>query len=214
MDRQDAYREFDAFADEAENRFKEIMKNDEKAKELASCYSFYVVKGGAQGAVDKRIVEIFFGNRPFDNVAIVAQDTNGFPQKRNTFLTEQGACLRYERTDMGTVMVTLYPATTENLKQYEDFILYEYVKDPRRLRKNRYNRVHWRAFISYMQCTSIDGKPSFSERARKSWIKVSRKLAVNGKVQQPKLVEGCLLIGRYVITVGLSGFLLALILRT
>lgn len=211
MTRLDAYKHFDLFADQAQESFDTLLKNDARAQELAKRYSFYAIKGGAMGALDKRLVEVFFGQRPFDQVTVLTSGADGgFPTPRTTFVTERGACLRYERTDTGSVVCTLYPASTDSLKQREDLIFYGVVpasslNSPQVLEK------HWRAFISYMECTNIDGTPSLVDRIRVGWLRFIKPLSIKETIHSPEAVAAAKKIGGYVLTIGLSGFLLALI---
>ncbi|MDZ5631879.1 hypothetical protein [Janthinobacterium sp. GMG1] len=211
MTRQEANKQFDIFADNANAVFNELLQADKRAPHLADKYSFYAIKGGAMGGVDKRLVEVFFGARPIDQVTVYGTNGTGFPAPRTTFITERGACLRYERTDSGSVICTLYPATTENQKQVEDFILYETIQNPASLNSKKTVTRHWNAFISYMECTNVDSRATFFDRMRIGWLKFHRPLIINAKSHRPRLNSAAGKIAGYVLTVGLSGFLLAMI---
>ena len=211
MTRQDSYKQFDVFADNAQVIFDELLKTDVRATDLSKRYSFYAVKGGAMGGVDKRLVEVFFGARPFDHVTVLGAEGGGFSSPRTTFMSERGACLRYERTDSGSVVCTLHPAETNNLKQVEEFIFYEVIRNPAILNSKKVVSRHWRAFISYMECTNIDSSSTFSDRVRVGWLRFTRQLSIGAKLQRSRLHAAAERIAGYVLTVGLSGFLLAIV---
>lgn len=211
MNRQGAYAQFERFAENAETVFNEFVSNDARAIKLSQEYSFYAVKGGANGGIDKRIVEIFFGARPFDEVTMLSDNGKGFPAPRTTLLSERGACLRYERMDNGFVLCTLYPATTNNLRHVEDFILLEKIDNPSKLNFKRTISVHWRKFISYMEYTNIETSPHILDRLRVWWLRFTKPLSVDGRIRNRKVFVVFGKIFGYAITVGLSGFLLAIV---
>ena len=189
------------------------MSSDSRATDLKSQYSFYAVKGGASGGIDKRIVEVFFGSRPFDKVTMIASDGQGMPMARETLLSERGACLRYERVDDGSVLCLLYPATTDNLRQEEDFIQLSFRRNAKALSRNWIVKRDWRAFLSYMILTSLDAYPRPTDRARIWWLRLTRKRVVHGQIERPRIVTAAEKVFSYVVTVGLSGFLLVILVQ-
>jgi len=213
MERLRSYCYFECFADRASEQFESFMSSDSRATNLKSQYSFHAVKGGANGGVDKRIVEVFFGCRPFDKVTMIATGGEGIPRPRETLLSEQGACLRYERVDDGSVLCVLYPARTENLRQEEDFIQLSFRRNAKSLSRNWLIKRDWRVFLSYMISTSLDAYPRPTDRARIWWLRLTRKRGVQGQVERPRIATGAERIFSYVVTVGLSGFLLAILVH-
>lgn len=211
MNRQTRYENFEKFANDAEARFNELRDRDERAKVLSSFYSFHVVKGGAMGGVDKRVVEVFFGNRPIDRVRTVEHSNGSFPQSHDKLLTERGVTLRYERTDTGTVICTLYPANSQNISPREDSIILNWIADPKALQSRFKLQWHWKAFISYMECTSLDGEPTVFDRILVGYLRFTCLLVVDGRVGKRKVIEAIGTMVGYVFTIGLSGFLLLLI---
>ncbi|MBU2830077.1 hypothetical protein [Acidithiobacillus ferriphilus] len=211
MNRQSRYKDFEKFANDAEARFTALRDADERAKNFSNFYSFYAVKGGAMGGIDKRVFEVFFGNRPIDHVQTFEPQGGGFPQKQDKRLTERGGTLRYERTDVGTVVCTLFPANTKDFCQREDSIVLDWIVKPKALHSSRKLQSHWRAFISYMECTSVDGEPSALDKIRVGYLRFTRLLVIDGRVAKRKVVETVEKIVGYALTIGLSGFLLMLI---
>lgn len=211
MNRIERYNDFEEFANSAEDTFNALLTSDSRAKEFSTFYSFYVQKGGAMGGIDKRIVEVFFGNRAIDRVETLRFQDGRFPQKQSDLLSEGGACLRYERTDAGTVICTLIPATTKTSRQQEDYILLEWIANPRVLHSKRKVMAHWLSLLSYMQCTSLDGEPTSSEKLRVGYLRLTRHLVVDGRTEKKRITAFIGSILHYALTIGLSGFLLMLI---
>ncbi|PXW91546.1 hypothetical protein C7444_1351 [Sphaerotilus hippei] len=211
MSRQSRYEDFEKFTNDAEARFTELRDTDERAKNFSDFYSFYAVKGGAMGGIDKRVFEVFFGNRPIDHVQTFESQGGQFPLKQDQLLAERGATLRYERTDVGTIVCTLFPAKTKNLCQREDSIVLDWITYPKALHSRRTLEGHWRSFISYMECTSVDGEPRALDKMRVGHLRFTRLLVIDGRVAKRNVVEAVEKIVGYVLTIGLSGFLLTLI---
>ncbi|MER2528769.1 MAG: hypothetical protein ABTR07_12640 [Candidatus Competibacter denitrificans] len=212
MSRESRYKDFDEFSNSADKHFNNLNKTDERFKEISEVYSFNIAKGGATGGLDKRIIEIFFGKRPIDKVQILEQVEEGqFPQQRETLVVEKGAMLRYQRTDIGNAICTIFPAKTKDLSQREDFIILGFINKPKSLKSKRKLGKHWRAFMSYMECTSVDGSPNLVDKLRVAYLRFTRISVSNGKANERRIFTAIKTIMVYTLTIGLSGFLLALI---
>ncbi len=163
------------------------------------------------GGIDKRIIEVFFGSRPIDQVKTFESQDGALPQMKSKLLPEQGACLRYERTDIGTVICTLFPATTQASRQREDSIILEWIPNPRSLHSRWKAASHWRSFISYMQCTSVDGEPTALDKLRVGYLRFMHQVVVNGRAETTRFRAMLGSAFSYALTIGLSGFLLMII---
>tara|TARA_R110000851_G_scaffold319622_1_gene484124 strand:+ start:1212 stop:1913 length:702 start_codon:yes stop_codon:yes gene_type:complete len=110
------------------------------------------------------------------------------------------------QTDSGQVYCYLNPATSENQKPTEDAILLCHVKEPSKL----INKVkgHWGLFIAYMECTCIDGEPNWSHKLKYWYLMNFKGVIIDNKLRPKKCVTVTQEIAKYVITIGLSGFLL------
>lgn len=99
--RQTRYKQFQRFYDTAQTEFDRLAARDPQCRRLRRSHSFYATPGSAAGGTDKRVTEVFFGKRPFDQV---------LPEMRKlqlpspTLLVEHGARLRYDRLDNGRVL--------------------------------------------------------------------------------------------------------------
>lgn len=207
----DRYNAFKRFFNDSKITFDGFFQKDASANELAKYYSFYAVPGGSSGAVDDRVVEVFYGNRALGAAQQLAHGANGLPTVKRVTTVESGAHLLYERTDAGTVLVTLYAATTAALKQREEFIVLDWIRNPRSICSKRIHRRHWRAFVSYMQCTSVDGMPTFADRLRVGWMRFTKPMSVDKKIEGRRVSRVAGTVLQYVLTIGLSGFLFSLV---
>ena len=123
--------------------------------------------------------------------------------------------MRYQRTDAGKVLCTSHPATTKTLSidlvPREDLIVLDVISDPRSLLSKSLQRSHWRAFISYMECTNVDGDPNVVDKIRVSYLRLAKTLGVDQRLQDKRIWVASRAIVKFALTVGLSGFLLTLV---
>ena len=206
------YRAFDKFFQRSKALFRAYEKVDKHSHDLTRTYAFCPVPGGWNGGQEKRLVQIFFGNRPYDSVTqLVSDDASGIPSRQLRLLTERGATLQYFREPSGQVTCVLIPARVEDRRSREDYVLLEKISDPAKLLRRSVTRRHWRYLISYMHCTGIDGTPNLFDHARTAWLRFTRTLIVKDEAKGP-LIWKCLgIVVGFALTVGLSGFLLLLI---
>lgn len=200
--RQEKYKEFENFSQSINKLFDNIASSDPDNENFNRYYTLCICPGGRNGGMDHRIAEIFYGHRPYDREETI---------EGKKLLTEWGATLLYQRTDAGSVICTLGPAGTSYYSQPEDAIVLEYVDDPSDLRSKV--NSHWHHFISYMKCTSLDGNPSFTDKLRVYKLRLLHDTIVDHKLQGKKIISFLEVIGRYVATVWLSGFLLFLLTK-
>lgn len=200
------------FSQEREKRyFKISLPKDSRHKSLERIYPFYVLPGGRAGGVDKRVFEVFYGQRPFEKVTELVQGKGPLPKIHERLLTERGATLLYERSDDGMVLCTLYPAASENYRPREDAIILAIIRDTHVLTGAPIIERHWRVFMSYMQCTCLEGDPTIGDRLRVWWLLSTRRLIVDNKTEIAKVWTVCSHILMFSVSVGLSGFLLAIV---
>jgi hypothetical protein len=148
--------------------------------------------------IDNRTVEIFWGARKFEI------ETKGMTSKA---LSEHGATLLFARDDNGYVIISLFPAYTENRKPIESSITLKIWLDPAKLKDKRFLWKCWNDFIAYMEYTSLDGKPSGFQKLRISYLRNFKYLIVENKWTPTKFSTFSKKILEYVFTVGLSGFI-------
>jgi hypothetical protein len=191
--------------------FQNIAAQDLRHDSLMRFYAFHVLPGGRDGGHDKRTFEVFYGNRPFERVRELVQENGKIPQFRDRHLNAHGATLLYERSDDGIVLCTLYPACSENYRRREDAIILDVIRGTHVLTGAPILKRHWRAFMSYMQCTSLDGEPTIGDHLRIWWLLSTCRIIIGDKAEGAKVwtVAGRIL--TFSATIGLSGFLLAIV---
>ena len=192
------YKDFQGFSDESKELFNGLAESDSRNEFFGGEYSLCITPGGAYGGRDKRRVEVFYGQRPFD-------------ADEKTLLSERGARLDYYLNDVGAVVCTLIPARTENLSQLEDSIIFRWVSEPKNLKVLA--PAHWNLFMSYMRVTSLDGDPTWIDRLRISWLRLCHLMIVSGKQEKRRITAHGWELFKFTATVGLSGFLLLGITR-
>ncbi len=203
-DRKSRYIAFEQFHKASKGLF-EGYANSTKDKRLADLYSFYVRPGGRSGGFDKKIVEIYYGNRPIGSITKIV---DGFKPIR-TLEKAHGATLQYQRTDDGQVLCILIPASSENFHHSEDFIVLDMINNPIKLTKK--SKWHWRLFQAYMESTCLDGKPNYSQKILTAYLRTFKKYVVNNTLQKRRSTRFLYDITKYTLTVGLSGFIILLI---
>lgn len=195
------YHSFDSFSKNAEVTFKTYSETSNKSQRLKDLYSFYVTPGGRFGGRDKKVVDIFYGNRPFDTHEEIG--TNSKVLKK--FDVAHGAILSYQRTDDGRVLCSLYPASSENYHSPETFILLGIIDNPSKLKCK--TKLHWLFFEAYMESTCLDGSPSFLQKVLIFYLRNFKECVIDKTLQKRKAVVFLKDICKYTVTVGLSGFI-------
>src|SRR5690606_8544931 len=93
-----------SFYDNCETKFNSLRDNDDRVVTFQREYMLSICPGSRVGGNEKRIVEVFWGARPYE-----------FETKGNQWksLKETGATLFFYRNDTGDVTISIYPAKTE-----------------------------------------------------------------------------------------------------
>lgn len=188
---------FESFYDKSKEIFETLRDNDSRADIFEKEYMLCVCPGSRAGGQEKRIVEVFWGARLYE-----------FETKEKSWksLTETGVTLFIYRNDTGHITVSLSPAKTEYMQPIEDSItIYKWL-DPKKLNDDKFLKSLWNDFIAYMEYTSLDGTPSFGQKLRISYLKNIRNLVIDKKWQPTKVSVFSKDVLKFVLTVGLSGF--------
>lgn len=201
-DRISRINDYKSFRDDCERLFNEIAKSDKSHSRLDSLFSLNICPKGRFGGVNEKEIEVFYGNRPIGSQTKIGQNF----QSHTKLETAHGSTLSYSLTDSGHIICALYPAASENQRPIEDFILIEYIKEPNKL-KRKYKK-HWNMFVSYMESTCIDGEPNLCHRLQTYYLRNFKPYSVDSRIQQRKSVSLIKEVGKYVLTIGLSGFLI------
>ncbi|CAA2145137.1 hypothetical protein MBLL_04259 [Methylobacterium bullatum] len=204
-------RDFERFLAHAAPSFEEIAGRDARHPERAAVYGFALAPGGRDGGGDRRVVEVFYGTRHLEGrTEYVSRD--GLPPRRHhRSVGEWGATLEYQRMDNGTVLCTLSPAGSENFRRHERTVFVEWIRATDRLRSKAMLERHWRLLASYMEVTSLEGEPTLTDRLRVGWVLFTRSRIVGKEYDAAPVRVWIWRLLTFAATVGLSGFLLALV---
>jgi len=201
--RKERFDDFKYLYDTCKETFLKIAASNKSNEYFNDYYSLIIAPGGRWGGTDNRVIEIFYGGKAFDKKRT---EKGGIE-----LLKETGVTLIYQQHDNGFVTITYIPASTENFKVGEDWIMEDLMRDTGKLRDEEFIKKHFNNFVAYMEVTSLDGDPSIWQKflvwKMRFFMFVNRK----AQSQQPKFEEWGGKILRYVLTIGLSGFLLAVI---
>lgn len=192
------YEHFNDFALNAESVFKQFLKETPDAKRFDDFFMLSIWNDNDHPKNNVTYVNVAFGSRPLT----VSHHNKGF-----TSTVEEGARLSFYRLETGEVVVTLYPAKTESRKPIEDAIVLTENLDPQELSDKTTLKKYWKQLISYMECTSIDGNPSYCQKNVISSLRYTKHLIINDVYQpETRRTELWREIRKFVLTVGLSGF--------
>jgi hypothetical protein len=206
MTRLEKYDVFKQFFTTAKERFNEIHTNYKSHYDLRKSYGFYIAPGSRNGGQDTTVVDVFFGHRPYRS----SKKIDGM-QITTQIETANGTSLFYYQVDTGDILVELTPAFTEKHKAQEEFIIIDYIKNPKKLLNNRFLRNHYKYLVSYLAVTSIENKPNIIDRVIILYLRMTKRYYNNKTTYEPKITKYLSNAFKLILTVGFSGFLLAFI---
>lgn len=211
------YRDFDLFLEDAPSRLPRLYATLGVGDFYRNWYSLCVAPGGANGGIDNRTLQVFFGLRPFDFTRVPSEGASAIPftsTPPKRAVSERGAMLQYSRTDRGEVLCFLRPAETEFSSPMETEILLGAV-DPRDLESPAVLARHLRWLLAYMAGTSLDGIWYPGQRWR-YWVLTNCRQwrdRETGRWRPARLFEAFYWMAKWVFTIGLSGSLLYFLQR-
>lgn len=205
------YRAFQRFLADAPGRLPRLYATLGVGRFYRDWYSLCVAPGGAMGGQDPRKLEVFFGHRPFDEAFVPAERpaVPFLPGAHLSTVIDRGARLVYHRTDHGRVLCLLQPASTQFTTSREDMIRLADV-DPADLEIPTVLCRHLRLLLAYMAATSVDGIPFRGQRWRYAYLYLLRPWhhAEKDKWMWSRASFCAYKVGKWVVTIGLSGLLL------
>jgi hypothetical protein len=206
MTRLEKYEIFKQFFATAGEKFKEIHENYKPHYDLRNSYGFYIAPGSRNGGQDLTVVDVFFGHRPYRT----SKKIEGV-QITTQVEIAHGTSLFYYQVDTGDILVKLTPAFTENHKAPEEFIILDFIKNPKRLLNGNFLKKHYKCLVAYLTVTSIENKPTIIDRAIVFYLRMTKRYYNNKITYEPKIRKYISNAFKLILTVGFSGFLLAFI---
>ena len=202
--RYDRLKRFEEFQETVKPIFEQFKIEDEKYKKFDDTNSLCICPKGRAGNIDKRLTEIFYGARPFD----IEEKIGANFQRETKTLTEYGTTLSFCLNDHGFVAIILYPSRTDNTKSIESAIFIKNYLHPKKLKSKYFLRRQWEFLNTYMERTSIDGNPTLKDKIICSYLRYCKNKVVDNKFQPKKVITHLTSSLRFMVTVGLSGFLI------
>lgn len=195
---------FENFQNSELNFFEEKKENGDKYKKFDDYYSLCICPKGRNGGVSKRLYEVFYGRRIYE---VEEQIRSDFSSQKKT-LTETGCTLSFGLNDHGYVAVMLYPGKTDYTSQLETCIFIENYLHPKKLSKRKFLERQWRYLNSYMEITSIDGAPTIVDKIRVFYLRYFKNKIIDEKYLPKPIFSAFLTSLKFVVNIGLSGFLI------
>lgn len=196
------YNDFKTFSEKANAIFNPYKEKNERTKYLQATNMLCICPGGRNGGRDKRVVEVFWGQKLYDQNE---QHITGLFQIDHLFYSETGATLSFYKNDNGYVTIYLFPAGTDLTHPEEDGICWKKKVDPSKLLCKSYQKRAWWAFMAYMEVTQLDGRPSLAQRLYIWYLRYFHNLVVDKKWQRTKALDSVNALIKWFPTVALSG---------
>lgn len=207
MTRQEKYKDFQEFKKQSENDYKSIITGVKKYPDLNNLYGFYVAPGGRNGGIDDRLVDVFYGHRPIGVKRYIGSNL----QIQDKTEIENGCQISFHHLINGKTFVTLYPCNSETFKFAEDFIILDFINNPKKLCKKRIQKKYCKFLNSYMAVTCSENLATPFDRLIVFYLRSFKQLCIKNTVQRSKFFKILKKVLTIVFTVGFSGFCLAFI---
>lgn len=195
------YKDFESFFSQANTIFEPFKDKNKRTRYLQATNMLCICPGGRDGGRDKRVVEVFWGQKVYDQNERV---TNLF-QIDHLFYSAKGATILFYKNDDGYVTIYLIPAGTDLTHPDEDGICWEKKVVPSKLLSKSYLKRAWYAFMAYMEVTQLDGKPSAFQRLYIWYLRYFHNLVVDKKWQRTKAMDSLNSMVKWFPMVALSG---------
>jgi hypothetical protein len=202
--RLDRHKIFKEFQEKSITIFTEFKNEKGKHKKFDDYYMLSICPKGRNGGVSNRLVEVFYGNRPFDTEIKIKSNL----EIQEKYIIEHGTTLSFNLNDHGYVAIMLHPSGTEYTQSIESTIFVTNYTHPKKLRDKAFLKKQWSLLNSYMEFTSIDGYPTLKDRITCWYLRYCKNLVIDGKFNQRKITKHFSNILKTTLTVGLSGFII------
>jgi hypothetical protein len=112
-----------------------------------------------------RMLEVFFGARPFDQETRRREDGLTYEA-----IIEVGGTLRYYRQDNDRIVVFIHPPIPRYVDCPHQFYVLDLIGNRPKLRSSDTLKRHLRYLLAMMEVHSVDGVPTFRDRCRVLWL--------------------------------------------
>lgn len=207
LKRNQRFKDFDTFYKNAKTIFGPFKIKGEREEYYEALYNLAICPGSRYGGRESRIVEFFWGNRLFDK----NEGVNNEGQLNVKFESESGATAFFFKNDDGYVSIMLYPAKTGQRSPIEDFIIWKHRVKPSHLLDKCFQERCWKAFMAYMEVTSLDGAPTIFQRMHIWYLRNFKQIVIDKKSAPIRFHMFLKNVGTWVLTVGFSGLVIFLL---
>ena len=196
------YRDFQQFREVIEEKFNRLCLEDRRGSYYRDRCSFNVLNSNRNGHTEDTVAEVFWGNYPYDRNT----------ESKSFYLRIASGCsLVFLRHDNGYVSIYLLPGKTENQEAVQTGYVLKKNIDPSILLNDIFIKELWDMFMAYTECTSLDGEPTWCQKTTYFRLWCFRRRLTNGGITSSRFLLFGSWIGKWVLTVGLSGLLLSVI---
>ena len=196
---------FKTFRENAKETFNSFRDESPSFQKFDDAYILNVCPKGRNGGTNEKLCEVFYGWRIYDQERTL---DNGFNVSiRNLF--ETGATLAFSLLDDGYVLVVLHLPYTEGMKPRISKVVMDLHLDPRKLTQRRL-KIYWELFNLGMEMYSLTGDPKWNQEVY--WIcwVFFKQIVKDDYLQERGCYKLVKTLANYVLSVGLSGFLIYL----
>ena len=196
---------FRVFRDNAKTTFNSFKEKSSSFQKFDDAYILCICPKGRKGGIDEKLCEVFYGSGIYDQEHTL--DNNFNMSIRNLF--EIGATLAFSLLDDGYVLVTLHLPYTERMQPLVKEVVIDFHLDPIKLTPRRL-KAYWNKFNLAMVVYSLVGEPKWYHRAHWTcWLFFQQTIKDN-YLQERGCYKLAKTLANYVLSVGLSGFLIYL----
>ncbi len=196
---------FRAFRDNAKTTFNSFKEKSSNFQKFDDVYTLCICPKGRKGGIDEKLCEVFYGSGIYDQERTLDNYFN--VSTRNLF--ETGATLAFSLLDDGYVLVTLNLPYTERMQPLVKEVVIDFHLDPIKLIPRRL-KAYWNKFNLAMVVYSLVGEPKWYHRAHWTcWLFFQQTIKDN-YLQERGCYKLAKTLANYVLSVGLSGFLIYL----
>lgn len=196
---------FKTFRENAKETFNSFRDESPSFQKFDDAYILNVCPKGRNGGTNEKLCEVFYGWRIYDQERTL---DNGFNVSiRNLF--ETGATLAFSLLDDGYVLVVLHLPYTEGMKPRISKVVMDLHLDPRKLTQRRL-KIYWELFNLGMEMYSLTGDPKWNQEVYWTCWVFFKQIVKDDYLQERGCYKLVKTLANYVLSVGLSGFLIYL----